>query len=71
MTAAYIDRGSSSLTLMTVSIVSLALLGLVPALIAQRKGRRFWPWFLFGVVLFVPAVIVALLISPAPAANDA
>jgi hypothetical protein len=43
-----------------------ALLGLVPATIARRKGRDFlaWWWF-FGMMLFVAALPAALLMRPA------
>ncbi|MEQ1787418.1 MAG: hypothetical protein ABL966_10220, partial [Acidimicrobiales bacterium] len=46
------------------------LLALVPTEIAGRKGRSRLGFFLFGLVLFLPAVIVALIISPDPQAVD-
>ncbi|AIJ06985.1 MULTISPECIES: zinc ribbon domain-containing protein [Edwardsiella] len=40
-----------------------ALLGLIPAFIAQSKGRSFGAWWLYGFFLFIVAIIHALLIS--------
>lgn len=41
--------------------ISVALgLGLIPALIARKKGRRFIDWWIFGSVLFVIAFPLAL-----------
>ena len=42
----------------------LAVLGLIPAAIAQRKGRKFLDWWLFGAALFPIALVMALLIKP-------
>lgn len=47
-------------------------LAVIPARIAKEKGRDFLTWYAFGVVLFVPALIVALLMqneTPRPAAQ--
>ena len=38
------------------------LLGLIPATVAQRKGRSFVGYWLFGVLLFPFALAVALLL---------
>jgi MFS family permease len=40
-----------------------AALALIPGKMAQRKGRRFWLWWLFGVALFLPATIASALVS--------
>ncbi|ADM43329.1 zinc ribbon domain-containing protein [Edwardsiella piscicida] len=40
-----------------------ALLGLIPAFIAQSKGRSFGAWWLYGFLLFIVAIIHSLLIS--------
>lgn len=40
-----------------------ALLGLLPAVIASKKGRAFVPWWAFGAVLFVIALPASLLIK--------
>ena len=41
--------------------VSLAL-PLIPARVAWRKHRSFFLWYLFGLVLFIPAVLGALVV---------
>lgn len=33
------------------------LLGLIPAFIAQRKGRNFFEWWIYGALLFIVALI--------------
>lgn len=46
------------------SMLLLALLlGLIPAMIAQKKGRSFALWYLYGVLLFIIALVHSLLIS--------
>lgn len=40
------------------------LIGLIPASIAFSKGRRFFPWWGFGALLFFVALPMALLIKP-------
>jgi hypothetical protein len=42
-----------------------AVLGLVPATIAPRKGRDFLAWWFFGMMMFVAALPAALLMRPA------
>ena len=44
--------------------VALVLLGLIPALIAYRKGRSFGTWWIFGATLFPVALPMALLLTP-------
>lgn len=45
-------------------IVTFAvLLALIPAVIAQRKGRRFMLWFVFGLVLWLVALVASLAVS--------
>lgn len=46
------------------TIIGLAVLGLIPAYIAKRKGRNFLDWWFFGVVLFVIAFPASILIKP-------
>ncbi len=36
------------------------LLGWIPGSIAARKGRSFWVFFVFGLLFFLPTLIVAL-----------
>lgn len=45
-------------------VVGGALLGLIPAFIAQKKGRSFIDWWLFGAALWPVAIPAALLIKP-------
>ena len=47
-----------------VLVVAGVLIGLVPAFIAQKKGRSFIDWWLFGVALWPVAIPAALLIKP-------
>jgi cytochrome c-type biogenesis protein len=53
-------------------ILGLAILGLVPAWLASRKGRTFLDWWLFGWSLFPIALVAALLVQPKnePEASD-
>ena len=44
-------------------LVLVALIGLIPAIIAQKKGRSFALWWLYGVMIFIIALPHALLIS--------
>lgn len=46
----------------TVFIIAV-LLGLIPAAIAQNKGRSFVLWWIFGALLFIVALPAALLIK--------
>jgi hypothetical protein len=45
-------------------VATLAVLGLIPAYIAQRKGRSFLEWWLFGAGLFPIALPMALMLKP-------
>lgn len=45
-------------------LIVAVLLGVVPAVIAAKKGRNFFGWWLFGPVLFIVALPVAILIDP-------
>ena len=53
------------------ALIWLAYLALVmvPAEIARRKGRSFLLFFIFGLFLIVPALIVAFLVSDRRAAG--
>lgn len=44
-------------------IVVVALLGLIPGMVASRKGRSFGIWWLYGAALFIVALPHALLID--------
>jgi len=41
-----------------------ALVGLLPAFIAQGKGRSFVGWWIYGALLFIVALPHSLLLSP-------
>lgn len=41
-----------------------ALLGIIPAVIAQKKGRNALLWWVFGTLLFIVALPVSILIKP-------
>lgn len=40
------------------------LLGLIPAFIASKKGRNFFLWWFYGVMLFIVALPMAILMKP-------
>ena len=45
-------------------IVWALILALIPALIAQSKGRSFGLWYLYGFLIFIVAVVHALVLKP-------
>jgi hypothetical protein len=40
-------------------VILAALIGLLPAYIAYRKGERFLPWWVFGAALFIVALPIS------------
>jgi RNA polymerase subunit RPABC4/transcription elongation factor Spt4 len=46
-----------------VAILSALLIGLIPAYIAKDKGRNFLLWWLYGTLLFIVAMLHALLMK--------
>lgn len=44
---------------LTVSVI----LGFIPAFIAQKKGRNFFNWWIYGTLVFILALPHALLIK--------
>lgn len=50
--------------ILIIVIVSLSVLGLIPAAIARVKGRSFWTWWMFGASLLPVALPAALLLRP-------
>jgi hypothetical protein len=48
---------------MVFSLLLSALLGLIPANIAKKKGRSFGLWWLYGFLLFIIALIHALVMK--------
>lgn len=47
-----------------VGFVLAVILGLIPAFLAHQKGRNFYDWWLFGIVLIFVALPAAFLIKP-------
>lgn len=45
-------------------LVWALLLGFIPAIIAQSKGRSFAGWYVYGALLFIVAIVHAIVISP-------
>ena len=41
-----------------------AILGVIVGMIAKNKGRDFFPWWLYGALLFIVAIVHVLLIKP-------
>jgi hypothetical protein len=52
-------------------LIIAVLLGLIPAVIAQRKGENFVVWWIYGAALFIAALPHALLKKPNPKALEA
>lgn len=42
------------------------VIGLIPALIAQSKGRSFFAWWVYGALLFIIALVHSILIKKDP-----
>jgi hypothetical protein len=51
-------------------IISSAVVGILPAVIAANKGRNLFLWWLYGSVFFLIALVHALLISPDAKTQD-
>jgi cytochrome c-type biogenesis protein len=47
-----------------IGLLILIVLGLIPAIIAARKGRNFWEWWVFGAVLFPIAMVAVFFLKP-------
>lgn len=45
-------------------IFTAALLGVIPGMIAQRKGHSFFTWWFFGAMMFTFALPAALILKP-------
>lgn len=45
-------------------LILIAVLGCIPAAIANSKGRDFATWWLYGAALFIVALIHSLLLKP-------
>ena len=53
------------------TLIIATLLGLIPAVIAHRKGKSFAAWWLFGAALFIVALPAAILAKPDTEALEA
>ena len=42
----------------------LLVIAVIPAMIAQKKGRSFFEWYVYGVLLFLIALVHAIIIEP-------
>ncbi|WP_338805136.1 hypothetical protein WDV76_08930 [Xenorhabdus griffiniae] len=45
--------------------ITAALIGLIPAALANSKGRNFFAWWVYGTLLFIIALIHALVLKNA------
>lgn len=45
-------------------IVLALILGFIPAAVAQSKGRNFVAWYVYGVLLWIVAIIHILVLPP-------
>lgn len=45
-------------------VIAAVLLGLIPAIIAQKKGEVFIIWWIYGSLLFIVALVHAILMKP-------
>lgn len=41
-----------------------AILGVLVGMIAKSKGRDFFPWWLYGTLIFIVAIVHVLIIKP-------
>ena len=46
------------------SLIFAILIGLIPAVIANNKGKSFMTWWFFGAALFIVALPLAILAKP-------
>lgn len=56
--------------LLLIGVLVLSVLGLIPAVIASRKGRNFFDWWFFGAGLFPVALYMALRMPSQPAVPE-
>ncbi len=59
----YSDIGTFVSAYLVAVLIVAALLGLIPASIAKKKGYSFGLWWLYGWMLFIVALIHSLLIG--------
>ena len=51
-------------------LLTLVLIALIPAAIAKSKGRSFIAWWIYGVLLWIVAVVHAILLKPSLPSNE-
>jgi hypothetical protein len=51
-------------------LVVAIIIGIIPGMIAEKKGYNRWGWWLFGAVAFIVALPAALLLPKKPGAID-
>lgn len=59
----YASSASSLLFDLALTLAGAAILGLLPAYIARRKGREFGKWWLYGFLIWIIALPHSLLIK--------
>ncbi len=52
-------------------LIVAALIGLIPAFVAQKKGHSFGLWWFYGAALFIIALPHALIMKPAEGSEAA
>lgn len=52
-------------------LIIAALIGIIPAFIAQKKGYSFGLWWFYGAALFIIALPHALIMKPAEGSEEA
>lgn len=44
-------------------LILVMILGVIPAFIAQSKGRNFFPWWIYGTLIFIVALIHSIVMK--------
>lgn len=52
-------------------VLGAIVIGVIPAMIAQRKGHSYLTWWVFGAALFIVALPLAILLKPTADAAEA
>lgn len=58
------DSDAAGFGALFVLLLISAVLGFIPAMIAQSKGRELAPWWIYGTLLFIFALVHSLLLTP-------
>ncbi|MEG1412782.1 MAG: hypothetical protein RSB38_07645 [Oscillospiraceae bacterium] len=45
------------------SIIWALVIGFIPAIIAKNKGRNFFRWYIYGVLIFIVAIVHVMFIK--------